>query len=115
MNAIDNTPTEPRPEANPQATPASDAPTPESRARALFRAADEAKPFDSTDVSFALEDDLQAFVSGNLRQPGAVAQVVRPRRAGALRPSQWIVLGIMLLVECIILGGLAYLIFTAGR
>ncbi len=111
---------EPRPqavtdEAPAPETPASETPTPQSRARAIFRAAEEAKPFDPSDVTFALEEDSQAGAPGNFREPSATQPVRHRRPAGALRPGQRIVLGVMLLLECIILGGFAYLIFTAGR
>lgn len=102
-------------DTRPPEAPVSETPSPASRARAIFRAAEEAKPFDPSDVSFALDEETRAGVPANLRETSTTRPVPKRRRPRALRAGQWIVLGAMLLVELCILGGFGYLIFTAGR
>jgi hypothetical protein len=86
-----------------------------SRARAIFHAAEEAKPFDPADLSFAFDESTEAGVPDNLREtsPSQLLGPV-PRRSG-LSGRQWAAVGVMLLLECGVLGGFAYLIYFGTR
>jgi hypothetical protein len=92
------------------------------RARAIFQAAEESKPFDPADLSFEFNENASTDVPAGLRETSpshklgagtaAAASSARARRA-ALRPGQLVVLAIMLLVECGIIGWLAYLVVSS--
>jgi hypothetical protein len=86
-----------------------------SRARAIFHAAEEAKPFDPADLSFAFDESAEAAVPDNLRETSP-SQLLGPvsRRRGLSR-GQLAALGVMLLLECGVLGGFAYLIYFGTR
>jgi hypothetical protein len=86
-----------------------------SRARAIFHAAEEAKPFDPADLSFAFDESAEAAVPDNLRETSP-SQLLgpAPRRSGLSR-GQLAALAVMLLLECGVLGGFAYLIYFGTR
>ena len=113
----------PRPKLSPEEQPTPDATpaTPEvdelgapARARAIFHAAEESKPFDPADLSFDFDENAEASgaeVPEGLRETNP-SQRLPPARTGPFRPRQWILLGVMLIVECCVLAGFAYLIFA---
>ena len=100
-----------------------------SRARAIFDAAQSTPPFDPTDLSFALEDDVDTHLSPRGVPPGPTetgpvrrlpdvdeTQPSRPagRRMLGLKANQLGCLGAMVLAElCILLVG-GYYIFLAN-
>ena len=86
-----------------------------SRARAIFHAADEAKPFDPNDLSFAFDEHAGEEVAENLREPSPSQRLAKPGKKPAISPRQWILLGGMFLLECCILLGFGYLIFLSLR
>jgi hypothetical protein len=81
-----------------------------SRARAIFHAADEAKPFDPNDLSFAFDEKAGEDVPENLREPSPSQRLVQPTKKPAISTPQLILLGAMVLVECCILAGFGILI-----
>ena len=81
-----------------------------SRARAIFHAAEEVKPFDPNDLSFAFDEKAGEEVPENLREPSPSQRLAPPAKKPAISPRQWILLGAMLLVECCILAGFGFLI-----
>ena len=86
-----------------------------SRARTIFHAADEAKPFDANDLSFAFDENAGEEVAENLREPSPSQPLAKPGKKPAISPRQWILLGGMFLLECCILLGFGYLIFSSLR
>jgi hypothetical protein len=86
-----------------------------SRARAIFHAAEEAKPFDPADLSFAYDEKAADEIPENLREPSPSQRLATPAKKPGISPMQWIVLGAMLLVECCILVGFGYLIISSNR
>lgn len=107
-------PEQPQPAA-PPAAPRTEAQQP-SRAQAIFRAAEEAKPFDPADLSFAFDENAETGVPQNLRETSPSQPLPRsaPKRGG-MSMMQWLVLGGMLLVECCVLAGFGYFIFFSNR
>jgi hypothetical protein len=108
---------EPAVEAAPAAesTPAAQPQTP-TRARAIFHAADEAKPFDPADLSFAFDENAESEVPAELRETSPSQRLPRVSgKRGAFSARQWIMLGGMLLVECCVLAGFGYLILIRSR
>ncbi len=117
----------PRPkEAAPEAEPAPEAPAPAEgapaepqtpgRARAIFHAAEELKPFDPADLSFAFDENAEPEVPANLRETSPSQRLPRvTAKRGGFQRGQWILLGGMLLVECCVLAGFGYLILTSSR
>jgi hypothetical protein len=78
------------------------------RARAIFHAAEEAKPFDPADLSFEFDehgtaDMPEALLADNSFQGGAA-------RHRGFAPGQWLLLVLMLLVELAVLATFVYLI-----
>jgi hypothetical protein len=106
---------QPEPEAPPTAAPAAETGAAPPRARAIFQAAEEAKPFDPADLSFAFDENAEAGVPANLRETSPSQQLEPVAPSGAFRPAQWATLGGMLLFECFILGWFAYLIYSNSR
>jgi hypothetical protein len=89
-----------------------------SRARAIFHAADEAKPFDPADLDFAFDESGEAAegqVPEDLKEPSPSQQLKPATRSGAFSPRQWILLGGMFIVECCVLASFAFLIFSSTR
>ena len=89
-----------------------------TRARAIFHAADEAKPFDPKDLDFAFDENAeaeQAAVPPDLKEPSPSQQLPVAKRSGAFSQRQWMLLGGMAIIECIVLASFAYLILTSFR
>src|SRR5271157_130545 len=105
------------PPTAPEAAPAPAADNPVARAHAIFNASEQAQPFNPSDLSFAFQDGSSGVpqaVPQNLRESSPAQPLPRPaakqRRMGLM---QWVVLGVIALVECCILAGFGYLIFPA--
>ena len=97
---------EPEPEAQPA-----------SRARAIFHAAEQTKPFDPADLDFAFDEnaeDAQAEVPSEVRETSPSQQLPAARR-GPFSSRQWILLVGMTIVECCVIAGFAYLIISGTR
>ncbi len=90
-------------------------PQPTSRARAIFHAAEEAKPFDPADLSFAFDESAESEVPKHLHETSPSQQLPSRTRNRAFNRRQWITLGTMLLVECCVLAGFMYFIFSSSR
>jgi hypothetical protein len=86
-----------------------------SRASAIFRAADEAKPFDPAELEFAFEEGENLEYPSELNESSLV--VAQPSKAGAkkrflgMTTSQLVLLGGMILFEVCLLVGLALSFF----
>jgi len=91
------------------------APLATTRARAIFHAAEEQKPFDPDDLSFAFDEEAENENPENLPEPGQTQRLPRSKRRGGMKPLQWILLTGMFLVEACILAGFGYLIYTNAR
>ncbi len=86
-----------------------------SRARAIFHAAEEAKPFDPADLDFAFDENVsneQAEVPEDLKEPSP-SQQLPPAQPRFFSPRQWIVLGGMAVIECVVLLGFLYLLYAS--
>ena len=89
-----------------------------ARARAIFHAAEEAKPFDPADLEFAFDENAapaEGEVPQNLREPSPSQKLAAAPRKGPLSQQQWLILGGMGIVECCVLAGLAALILSSLR
>jgi hypothetical protein len=80
-----------------------------ARARAIFQAAEELKPFDPAELAFQFDEQGEAGVPAGLRETSPSQQRTSISRGG-IKPRQWIILGLMLLIECLALAGLGYLV-----
>ncbi len=89
------------------------APAP-SRARAIFHAAEESKPFDPSDLSFQYDENAESEVPENLKEPSP-SQQLAGRRGRGLSGRQLALLGVMMLVELCVLAGFGYFIFFGNR
>ena len=90
---------------------------PQARARAIFHAAEEAKPFDPADLSFDFDENAPASgdeVPGDLKETSP-SQRLPANKRGPFSTRQWVLLGVMLLAECCVLAGFVYIIFTSTR
>jgi hypothetical protein len=107
---------QPAPEAAP-ATPSTPVePQTPVRARAIFQASEEQKPFDPADLSFAFDENAESDVPTNLVETSPSQRLPRVSgKRGAFSPGQWIMLGGMMLVECCVLAGFGYLILRGIR
>ncbi len=90
--------------------------SPASRAQAIFQASEEAGQFNPSDLSFAFDETASQPAPGvpeHLREvsPSQPLSAKGPARGG-LSTAQIAVLGGMVLVECCVLAGFAYLIFS---
>jgi hypothetical protein len=85
-----------------------------SRARAIFHAAEESKPFNPADLDFAFDESAENEVPQNLRETSPSQRLAAAKRGGFTR-QQLILLGGMLLVECGVLAGFAYLLFSGNH
>ncbi|MFH1183771.1 MAG: hypothetical protein V1755_01870 [Chloroflexota bacterium] len=107
-------PLQPQPEQVPAAVvqEAGEAP---ARARAIFHAAEEAKPFDPADLNFEFDERGAAEGPAGLFEPDSSQRPVpaAPRRGFSSR--QWVVLVFMLLVESAVLAGFVYLLLFGSR
>ena len=89
-----------------------------SRARAIFHAAEEAKPFDPADLDFAFDENAEnegAEVPPELKEASPSQPLPAATRRGPFSQRQWMLLGGMAVFECIMLAGIAYLILTNFR
>ncbi len=87
-------------------------------ARAIFHAAEDTKPFDPADLNFAFDENAEneaAEVPPDLKEPSPSQRLPAAARTGPFNPRQWILLGGMVIIECCVLAGFAYLIFTSTR
>ena len=90
-----------------------DSPTP-GRARAIFHAAEENKPFDAADLNFNYDENAPSEVPENLKETSPSQRLPAGRNRG-LSGRQLIVLGVMAVVECCVLAGFAYLLISGSR
>ncbi len=89
-----------------------------SRARAIFHAAEEAKPFDPADPEFAFDENAEnaeGDVPKDLKETSPSQQLKPQVARRAFSRRQWLLLGGMLLLECCVLAGFAYVIFSSAR
>ncbi len=89
-----------------------------SRARTIFHAAEQAKPFDPADLDFAFDETAEeapAEVPPDLKEPSPSQQLPAAKRGRIFSPRQWILLGGMVIVECCVLAGFAYLFMSSLR
>ncbi len=87
---------------------------PQARARAIFHAAEEAKPFDPADLQFQFDEtaeNAEADVPKDLRETSPSQQLATARR-GPFTMRQWLLLGGMIVVECCVLGSFAFFILS---
>jgi hypothetical protein len=91
-----------------------------SRARAIFDASEEAKPFDPADFDFAMVDEeaaLQTLAPSELDaiavEPSASPAPKRKRVLG-MTTGQWVVIGLLGIVFLVILAVFAYLFLTSS-
>jgi len=107
------TPLEPEPDESYAAAPQAEAVPSPSRARAIFHAAEEAKPFDPAELNFAYDENADSAIPDNLRETSPSQRLRSPARRRSLSAGQLITLAVMLLVECCVVGGIAYLILSS--
>ena len=103
---------EPAPEAAAMTPAETDAEAP-SRARAIFHAAEENKPFNPADLSFDFDENAEGQAVKCRKT--CVRRIHRsdcPAAEADCGPRQWILLGGMALVECCVLAGFAYLLIA---
>ncbi len=106
------------PEPEPGDQPSEQQTEPPSRARAIFHAAEEAKPFDPADLEFAFDENAEnaeGKVPEDLKETSPSQQIKPGVKAPAFSRRQWILLAGMFLVECCVLAGFAYAIITSAR
>jgi hypothetical protein len=80
------------------------------RARAIFHAAVEAKPFDPADLSFEF-DEKAAEAPDGLRETSPSQPLPGEAARKGFSGRQWMLLILMMLVELIVLAGFVYLMF----
>ncbi len=89
-----------------------------ARARVIFRAADETKPFDPADLDFAFDENAEkteGAVPEDLKETSPSQQLTPRGRRSVFSRRQLLLLGGMLVVECCVLAGFAYAIFSSTR
>lgn len=89
-----------------------------ARARAIFHAAEEAKPFDPADLDFAFDENAPAAgaeVPENVKEPSPSQKLPAPRPPGAFSPRQLGLLGGLLVVELCVLATFSFLIIRSLR
>ena len=101
----------PLPEEFPTGAPPGEAPAP-SRAQAIFHARDTDQPFDPNDLSFAYDENAKNEVPDDLREPSPSQRLPKINKKSSIKSREWILLGAMMVVECCILGGFGYFIFS---
>jgi len=97
-------------ELAPMQEPVTDADQAPARARAIFHAAEELKPFDPADLSFAFDENAGADLAAGLKGTGTAA----PRRWAGMTVGKWIVLALLLLLEFALLASFGFLIYMNG-
>jgi hypothetical protein len=97
------------------AAPADGEDQPPSRARAIFDASDQPGEFSPDDFGFAFEDEeaetSQPVVPPDQRELEAGLVPARPRGLFGMNTMQVSLLAVMMIVECCVLLGFAYLLF----
>ncbi len=81
-----------------------------SRARLIFHAADETKPFDPNDLNFEFDEKAPKEAPAEVAEPAPSLPTTTPTSRRGISPRQWIVLVVMILVEFGVLAGFLYLI-----
>jgi hypothetical protein len=104
-------PAAPQEEANQASAPEQAASQAPARARAIFQAAEELKPFDPADLSFAFDEKAADEAAAGLDE---AKQVKTTRRWAGMTVGQWVVLVIMFLIACGAVGAFAYLVYANG-
>ena len=92
-----------------------------ARAQAIFKASEEAKPFDPADFDFAMDDELAFEITPPAAGPAVSSPVAaappptpRPRRVLGMTPVQLaILIGLALVLVCILAGLAAYILAVA--
>jgi hypothetical protein len=82
-----------------------------ARARAIFQAAEELKPFDPADLSFAFDEKAASEAGDDSSEPKPRKGA---RRWAGMTVGQWVVLVIMFLIACGVVGTFAYLVYANG-
>jgi hypothetical protein len=82
-----------------------------SRARLIFHAAEEAKPFDPEDLKFGFDENASNEAVEPAAEMGQSASLPAAAPRKGFRPGQWVLLAVMILVEFGVLAGFLYLIF----
>ncbi|MGZ9221046.1 MAG: hypothetical protein ACXW4Q_02970, partial [Anaerolineales bacterium] len=91
-----------------------------SRARAIFNASENLKPFDPADFDFAMTDDESPVetMPDSLQESGSAVPVQQPkpkrRRVLGMTPLQLAVIALLALALVCILGSFVYIIFIAS-
>ena len=101
-----------------QETEEGEQPEAPSRARAIFHAAEDTKPFDPADLDFAFDENAaqeEEKVPADLKETSPSQQLKTPVKRPAFSRGQWLLLGAMVIIECCVLAGFAYLLFTSIR
>jgi hypothetical protein len=92
------------------------------RARTIFHAAEEAKPFDPADLSFQFDEKASSGVPAALResspsqrldQAATMSASSVSSARGGLKPGQWFILVVMILLECVVLAGFIYAVMSS--
>jgi hypothetical protein len=86
---------------------AADAP---QRARAIFQAAEEAKPFDPADLEFEYDEHGDADLALGLEEAAGPQMPARARSIGGFTSGQWFALIGLFMVELVLLGGFVFLL-----
>lgn len=90
-----------------------------SRARAIFDASEEAKPFDPADFDFAMVDEAAAMETLSPSELDSIAVEPTPspspqrKRVLGMTPGQWIVIAILGIVFLVVLAVFAYLVLSS--
>ncbi len=85
-----------------------------ARARAIFHAAEELKPFDPADLSFAFDEKAGIGIAPGVVDAKAAPPPKTARRWAGMTALQWIVVLVMGLVACGAVGLFGYLIYANG-
>ena len=89
-----------------------------ARARAIFHAAEQARPFDPADLNFAFDEtaaDAGEQVPEDLKETSPSQPLKRRAPRAAFNRRQWLLLGGIALVELCVLAGFAYVVFAGAR
>jgi hypothetical protein len=90
-----------------------------SRARAIFDASEEAKPFNPADFDFAMMDEEPAMDSLSSSQPDLAdaeprsTSTVQRKRVLSMTPGQWVVIAVLGIALLAIVAVFAYLLLTS--
>ncbi|MGZ9235461.1 MAG: nuclease-related domain-containing protein, partial [Anaerolineales bacterium] len=90
-----------------------------SRARAIFDASEEAKPFDPADFDFAMVDEAAAMETLSPSELDSIAVEPSPspapprKRVLGMTPGQWIVIAVLGIVFLVVLAVFAYFVLRS--